>query len=90
LPSIAKKPYTCDACDKRIRPIDHELRLSDLTTGQHIGKYHTYPACHAAAAKYFEAGRVLHITVLHPNRCGDEPHFDRCNGALPGLLAVKR
>jgi hypothetical protein len=77
---VSHQPPRCDACDKRIRQNHHYLRLSDLTTGQVIGRYHTRPGCQAQASKYFEPGAVLRFSVVHPGRCGDD--FEACDGGL--------
>ena len=87
---MSTKPPKGDACNRRIRRTTHELRLSDLATGQAIGRYHARPACQSAAMAYFRPGVVLKITVAHPARCGDSPHFNQCDGALGELLEVKR
>jgi len=77
---LSHKPPRCDACDKRIRKTHHELRLSDLETGQLIGRYHARPACQLEAAKYVERGVALRFSVVHPARCGDD--FEECDGGL--------
>ena len=76
---MSKKPPKCDHCNRRIRRSQHEMRLSDLLMGQSLGRYHA-PGCQAAAAKYFEAGAVLRVTIAHPDRCG--PDQERCDGGL--------
>ena len=78
----------CDSCDKRIRTSAHELRVSDATTGQHLGIYHA-PECQHAASKYATRGVVLRFEVVHPNRCGYPLHFLRCDCGL-SELAPKR
>jgi hypothetical protein len=75
---VSKKPPRCDSCNRRIRRSQHELRLSDLLTGQLLGRYHA--ACQAAAAKYFRPGVLLRATIAHPDRCGDRQEF--CDGGL--------
>jgi hypothetical protein len=82
---VSLKQPRCDACNRRIRPSHHELRLSDLATGQAIGRYHAQPKCQAAAAKYFERGVVLRVTIVHPDRCGAEQ--EDYDGALSEEVA---
>ena len=75
---MSKEPPRCDHCNRRIRRSQHELRLRDALTGQSLSRYHA--ACQVAAAKYFEAGAVLRVTIAHPDRCG--PDQERCDGGL--------
>jgi hypothetical protein len=79
---VSHKPPKCDACGRRIRTNTHELRLSDLVTGQFLGRYHA--ACQAAAAKYVEPGAVLKFTIAHPRRCG--PNQEHCDAALSEVV----
>jgi hypothetical protein len=75
----------CDACNKRIRRDEHELRLSDFTTGQRIGVYHA-PRCQEAAVKYLvQGGAVLNMTYAHPDRCGSNQEC--CDAGLSAVLA---
>ena len=81
---------SCDVCNRRLRPNQHELHLSDPLTGQIIGKYHTREECMEAAQRYITGalgkGRVCQASVVHPDRCGSE--IDRCDaGAEPGDAA---
>jgi len=83
---MSHRPEKCDACDRRIRRSHHALRLSDLATGQVLGRYHAGGSCRDAAIKYFEPGAVIRVTVLHPQRCG--PEQERCDlGAMEELVA---
>jgi hypothetical protein len=77
---VSKKPPRYDACSRRIRRNQHELRLSDLATGQVVGHYHARLDCQGAAAKYLVEGAVLRATFVHPDRCGDNQ--DHCDGGL--------
>jgi len=74
------KPLRCDACGKRVRRNQHELRLSDLITGQIIGCYHARPECMGAAKKYLEGGVALTATFAHPDRCG--PNQENCDAGI--------
>ncbi len=85
LVSVSHQPPRCDACDKRIRPNHHYIRLSDLTTGQVIGRYHARPPCQLAVTKYLEAGAVLRFSIAHPDRCG--PNQEHCDAALNEVVA---
>jgi hypothetical protein len=77
---MSHQPPRCDACGRRIRQNHHELRLSDFTTNQLIGRYHARPGCRDAATKYFERGVVLRLGIVHPDRCG--PEQENCDGGL--------
>jgi hypothetical protein len=80
--SKAKK-IRCDACNRRLRPNQHELHLSDPLTGQLIGRYHAgagWGECMAAAGKYAQRGTVLLGTFVHPDRCGGNQ--EHCDGGL--------
>jgi hypothetical protein len=63
----------------------HELRLSDATTGQLVGRYHVRRECQAAATKYFEPGVVLSATYYHPYRCG--PNQEHCDAGAFEVVA---
>lgn len=80
---MSKKPPRCDACNRRIRPNQHEFVLRDFETGQVVGRYHCRPECQEADAKF--AGVVLRGTVYHPERCGDD--LEHCDGALSEVSA---
>jgi hypothetical protein len=83
---MSHQPPRCDACDRRIRRNHHGIRLSDLTTGQLIGRYHARPPCQGSAMKYFEPGVVLRMTIVHPDRCG--PEQECCDlGAIGEVVA---
>ena len=82
---MSHQPPCCDHCDKRIRKSHHAIRLSDLTTGQVIGRYHARPPCQSAATKYIERGVALRFSVVHPARCGDG--FEECDAALSEVVA---
>jgi hypothetical protein len=82
------KPLRCEACGRRIRPAHHELRLSDLLSGQLIGRYHGNPDCMGAATRYVVGAAALRLSIVHPERCGDD--FERCDVGLqfmPGAAA---
>jgi hypothetical protein len=69
------KATRCDACGKRLRPGHHELHLSDLATGQVIGRYHAgvaFEGCTSRASKYMVGCATLRATIVHPDRCGAE------------------
>ncbi len=77
----SKQPMRCDSCDRRVRPNQHGIRLSDLLTGQLIGQFHARAGCRDGVVKYFdEAGAALRFSVVHPRRCG--PEQERCDGAV--------
>jgi hypothetical protein len=83
---MSAKQLRCDACNRRLRPNQHELHLSDPLTGQLVGKYHARPDCQEAASKYMmQPGTVLFASFIHPNRCG--PDQERCAGGLSGSAA---
>lgn len=82
---MSNKSPRCDACNKRIRPTPHELRLSDFVTGQLVGIYHARPGCQLAATKYFERGVVLKFDIVHPARCGGD--FEECDTVLSEEVA---
>lgn len=77
---MSRKHTRCDACNKRIRPAQHELLLRDLLSGQEIGRYHTRPECQSAVAKYLISEATLRATIFHPKRCGDD--LESCDGGL--------
>ncbi len=79
------KPPKCDACERRIRKNRHAIRLSDLTTGQVIGRYHARPLCQSAGSKYVARGVALRFSVVHPARCGED--FEECDGGLSEVNA---
>ncbi len=68
-----KKLPRCDGCDCAIRYSHHELVISDLATGQIVGRYHVI--CQRDAAKYFVPGAVFQATYFHPERCGENQEF---------------
>jgi hypothetical protein len=70
----------CDRCNRRVRPGHHELRLTDPSSGQLVGRYHTRPACQEAATKYLTRGTVLVASFIHPDRCG--PNQQYCDAGL--------
>jgi hypothetical protein len=82
-----KKPKSprCDGCNKRIRANAHELHLIDALTGQQIGCYHGRPSCWEGLSRYFQAGRVLQMLVVHPDSCG--PDQSDCDAGAPGWAA---
>ncbi len=77
---MSNKPPRCDSCNRRLRKSQHELALSDLETGQVVGRYHTRPECQAAATRYLVVGAVLRGTVYHPERCGED--MEHCDGGV--------
>jgi hypothetical protein len=77
------KPSKCDACGKRMRPVHHELHLTDPMTGQVIGRYHAGIAwgdCQFHATKYLVVGAVVQAAVVHPDRCGAE--MEHCDAGF--------
>jgi hypothetical protein len=80
------KPSKCDACGKRMRPSHHELHLTDPRSGQVIGHYHARPDCQEAATRYFQAGVVLLVNIVHPHRCGND--FEACDAGLADMEAL--
>jgi len=72
------KAPRCDCCKRRIRRNQHELVLSDLTTGQVIGHYHAHQDCMVGASKYFYGkGAALRASFIHPDKCGEnQQHCD--------------
>ncbi len=80
---MSKKSPRCGACNRKLRPNQHELHLSDPVMGQLIGRYHTsegWGECTAAAGKYAQRGTVLLGTFVHPRKCGREQ--EHCDGGL--------
>lgn len=75
----------CDACNRRIRLNQHELRLTDPRTGQQVGCYHVRPECQERAVTYLTSGAVLAATFLHPNSCG--PNQEHCDAELSEAAA---
>ncbi len=83
---MSAKQLRCDACNRRLRPNQHELHLSDPMTGQLVGKYHARPDCQEAAITYMtQPGAVLLASFIHPDRCGLDQ--ERCDSGLPGSTA---
>jgi hypothetical protein len=78
----------CDSCGRRVRPSQHGIRLSDLSTGQGLGTYHAREGCREAAAKYVRRGEALRMTIVHPHTCG--PRQERCDlgGVFEGAPAA--
>jgi hypothetical protein len=68
---MSTRATRCDACNRRIRANQHELLLSDLRTGQQVGRYHAAGRCISRAYAYMrQPGAVLRLSVVHPLRCG--------------------
>jgi hypothetical protein len=75
------KQPVCDSCRRRISKRQHELVLSDFTTGQKVGHYHARPDCQESAVEYMQQpGAVLMATFVHPDRCG--PDQECCDGGV--------
>jgi hypothetical protein len=71
----------CDSCERRVRPNQHGIRLSDLLTGQLVGQFHARPGCRDGVTRHFDQpGAALRVSVVHPSRCGDD--FEKCDGGL--------
>ena len=54
--------------------------MSDLATGQVIGRYHARPPCRESVIKYFEAGALLRVSIVHPRSCG--PEQENCDAGI--------
>lgn len=71
--TTSKRAPRCDGCDRAIRHSHHELVISDLTTGQVVGRYHGIRQ--HSATKYFVPGAAFRAVYYHPDRCGPDQRF---------------
>jgi len=79
---VSKDANRCDACNRRLRPNQHEMCLIDLMTNQEVGRYHAgvNRDCQSAAARYLTGGAALIARIYHPSKCGENQQH--CNGGL--------